>query len=361
MLTTLIFLCAQTPVQHELDMIPFEHLINHKVEADKLRQDRMALDLLSFVAGEAMAVQPDASADLNSQIATGWYNLALSGALSGVAAEREDLYSSSIALLGGQMSRGPFHSSDDVVNYLKTYMEPPFDENRESLKVDNAGNGRVLLAYLQPSQREWLHEFFELQKETQTWTALVEAHIFVGGTEWLDENGFAERATPFLNEGTMGVVVDALRDSSQDEMVSPKILVNPGMDGSLSVLTEYSYVEAWEEFVVQPGDVTVLDPTIETIEEGLTMDVRVLQIGADEYGIALSYELTELMQPMETKEVVLGGVTCRTALPRMATTSLESNLVIPEGGGAVYRTTRSGQEEIVLVIQFQRIEVESEN
>ena len=363
MLTTLLFLCAQTPVQHELDMIPFEHLMNHKVEAEKLREDRMALDMLAWVTQSSMPPIVGEGASLEESFAAIAYDWSFAQVVQEIESERQALPEmNSWGLLFGQENRGPFHSSGDVLDSLKTYMEPAFDSKRESLKVDQTANGRVLLAYLQPSQSEWLHEFFDLQKETQTWTALVNAHIFVGGTEWLDANGFAEQATPFLNEGTMGVIVDALRGSSLEEMVNPRILMNPGMDGSLSVLTEFSYVEEWQELIVQPGDVSVLDPSIETVEEGLTMDVRVLQVASDQYGLDISYELMDLIQPMKTEQLTLGGVSCRTASPEVITTSLESNLVIPSGGGAVFRTTRSSdQKEIVLVIQFQRVDVDAEN
>lgn len=330
--------------------------MNHKVEAEKARQERIALDLLSMVASGPFAPSPDPDGTFDEQLATGLYNLGVQGLLSGIEQERAALPTIG-SLFGEYNSYGPFHSSQDVLDSLRTYMVPAFDEERESLKIDQAANGRVLLAYLQPSQSEWVHSFFELQEETETWTALITAHIFVGGGEWLDENGFKNRATPFLNAGSMGVIVENMRSSAAEEMLSPKILTRPGMDGSLSVLTEFAYVDKWEEQTVQPGNVTVLDPSIETVEEGLTLDVRVLQVADNEYGIAVSYELLDLVQPIETQEVMLGGVPCVTASPKVIETSLESHLVIPDGGGAVFRTTRSSEQEIVLVIQFERHEI----
>jgi len=67
------------------------------------------------------------------------------------------------------------------------------------------------------------------------------------------------------------------------------------------------------------------------------------------------------MQPMKTSSIDLAGVNCRSATPEVITTSLDSNLVLPSGGGAVFRTTRSSdQKEIVMVLQFQRAEVEND-
>jgi len=276
-------------------MIPFEHLINHKREAEKMREERLALDLLALVAGDAAATELPESADFNSQLASGFFNLAVESLLvpelmANPALEDPSLwtYFSSV-----QRNHGSFLGSQDVLDSIMTYMVPAFDDARESLKVDQTASGRVLLAYLQPSQSEWIHEFFAIQEETESWNALITAHIFIGGSEWLDANGFEERATPFLKAGAMEEIVKGLKASCDEEMASPRILTNPGMEGNLSVLTELSYVEKWEVRTVQPGDVTVVDPQIETVEEGLTMNVRVLQIADNQYGIAISYELMD--------------------------------------------------------------------
>lgn len=362
MLTTLVLLCAQTPVQHELDLIPFEHLINHKREAEKMREERLALDLLALVAGKGVVPDLSDDASFSSQLAAGFFNMAVEGLVESEILDRPAMEDPRLwpYYSGVPRSHGPFFGSQDVLDSIKTYMVPAFDSARESLKVDQTGNGRVLLAYLQPSQSEWLHEFFTIQEETETWTALISAHIFIGGSEWLDANGFEDRATPFLEAEVMGKIVKGLSASCDEEMVSPRILTNPGMEGSLSVLTEISYVEKWEVRTVQPGDVTVVDPMIETVEEGLTMKVRVLQVADDQYGVSISYELMDLMHPMKTSNINLAGVNCRSATPEVITTSLDSNLVIPSGGGAVFRTTRSSdQKEIVLVLQLQRVKVKN--
>jgi hypothetical protein len=290
--------------------------------------DRVAAALLGIVMDQAVAQQPD-------------YGL-------------EDTPFSLGTLLAADDTSYPFRSAADLLDNVKTFMQPAYDEQQQNLKVENVGDRRVLLANLRPAQQQWLAHFLELQRGNDGWTADITAHVFtVAQDSGLFTDGDAMvLGTPMEFQLQREAVVAV----AHEEISSPRLLTLPGQEGSISILDQHSYISDWELAIVEPRGISVPDPTIEVIASGLVLELRVHQATDELYGLHVASELTRLEEPIPTRMITLDGTDFEISMPEVVTADIATAMLLPDGAGVMLRSPnyRDG-EDLVLLVSFSRV------
>jgi len=249
----------------------------------------------------------------------------------------------------------PFRSAEDLLENVRTFMTPSFDPKRQSLKIERSGVGRVLLAYLQPSQNEWLTKFLEFQRHSDAWQVLLKIQVFLPPAGFKVEGDSSD----FLFDGPQETeaIGGQYRNAGADLLSSPSMMILPGQKGTITVQKQSAYVSAWDMVKVQPGGDVVADPTIEIIDEGMVFVARVMQVSEKLYGLSIDLQMSRIEEPFATKKISIDGKKFEIGVPEIVTANIATMIKLPAGGGILLRSPNyEEQRDLVLLVSFQRIE-----
>ncbi len=363
-LLTSVLAFAQQAEQPKLELYAIEDLINVKLEQRRQFEENLALDLATM----ALAQQPENENGLDKLARVG------TSALLDLA--RKDKAEEDVPILGDlpllsvlfdqEPGDQPFHGGLDLLNHVQTFMEPAFDKHAQSLKIQRHGSERVLLAYLTAEQHEWTKQFLEMQRRRDTWTAQVYARLYLGDPnavpdlEKVTKGGLkAGNGFPLANSTKIEEMCARFDKAQFELLTSPKVLSNPGQEAEVIVQNQLSYLADWELVQVYPGPKQIADPVIEVLGEGMVMKSRVLQVGANRYGLNIDVEYSKAKRPIATVQVEMAGQKYDVSLPELHTSRLETMLVLPSGGGVLFRLPNEAGpgQELFLVLEFQPVKI----
>ncbi|NQU47954.1 MAG: hypothetical protein HQ519_04850 [Planctomycetes bacterium] len=345
---------AQAAQEQKLELYSIEEFIDTKFEQKRMFEQRMAVDLLKV----AMAS--------NTEKIPFMEEIPLLGAIAlmdaGTKSEQQEIGVDSAAwssfLVAGKEGPEPFQGEKDLMEYLTTYMQPPYDKSAQSLKVQRHAQDRLLLAYLLPEQHKWVADFFDLQRQCSTWQAMVSASVYVFRPE--DLKGLKLKkgdALPLGSAAEIKQMRDLIAQSNLEMIHSPKILALPGKEAEIVVKSQISYLRDWHLVTVYPGPAEIADPQVEVVEEGLELKTRALQIGPNTYGLSVAIQYSKVRLPIPTHSMKLGGRDLQVALPELHTSQIETTLSLPSGGGAAFRlpSPANPDEELLMIVEFQPV------
>ncbi len=347
---------AQAAQEQKLELYAIEEFIDVKFERKRMIEQRMVIDLMNV----AMASKGEGIPFMEK--------IPLLGATAlleaGTKAEQRELGIDSAALSSLIMASGdgpqPFQGEKDLLEYLTTYMQPPYDKSVQSLKVQRHAHDRLLLAYLLPEQHKWVAEFFDMQRQCSTWQAMVSASVYV----FRPENMLGLKlkqgdALPLGSAAEIKKMRDMIAQSNLEMIHSPKILALPGKEAEIMVKSQISYLRDWHLVTVYPGPAEIAVPQVEVVEEGLELKTRALQIGPNSYGLSVAIQYSKVKQPIPTHSFKLGGRDLQVALPELHTSQIETTLSLPRGGGAAFRlpSLANPDEELLMLVEFQPVKM----
>jgi hypothetical protein len=356
-LLTLAWLPAQEPVQHELQLYAIPDLINVRAERRQAFEQRLALDLVTVALR-----QPDKDAGALDSVGR-----LMAGALLDQAVKQAEPTSESLDRLGvlGMLLESqlpdtlePFQSADELLDNVRKFMQPPFDPGVESLKVDQAGEARVLLAYLQPAQHQWLAQFFDFQRQRDDWQVMLKAEFYVGkGSVAIRDSMQGNQALPLSNTSQIDATRKLIIENNYFQMSAPSIMTVPGRAGELSVQQKFSYVSGWEVVTVHPGERKIADPVIDEVNDGLELAARALQATDNLYGLEINATLTEVVFPQTSQKITVEGMALEVTKPKLTVANISTSLLLPDGGGVLLlsRDFKPGKD-LLLLIQFERLQ-----
>lgn len=347
----------QEPVWHKpVQQAPAQQeLVQHELQ---LHQIAGLIDLAAELRGQMTSLE-EALLNLSSRSDEAGGADHVDGSLSEIATE---------AILGEQSASGfrarnhwvkadgpySFASANDLVKNAKWYMVPAFDSAQQSLKIENNGNSRVLLAYLQPVQQQWLANFLQMQREIGSWQAHMNVQVLKA--PFRDAIQDYTAATVFGSTAEAEAMSKQLKEAGASVLSSPSILTLPGQLGTIAVQKQSFYVSDWKMVKVQqPSQAVVADPTIEIVEEGMVFNARALQAGTDSYGIAIDLKMSRVEEPFGTKEIMVDGRKFEIGAPQVITANIATNIKLPSGGGVMLRSPHYDEEhDLVLIFTFNR-------
>ncbi|MBC8406776.1 MAG: hypothetical protein H8E15_16290 [Planctomycetes bacterium] len=347
-------LSDQAAQEQKLELYAIEEFIDTKYEQKRMFEQRMAVDLLKA----AMAS--------NTEDIPFMEGIPLLGAIAlmdaGTKSEQQEIGVDSAAwssfLVAGKVGPEPFQGEKDLMEYLTTYMQPPFDKNVQSLKVQRHAKDRLLIAYLLPEQHKWTAEFLEMQRQCSTWQAMVSAKVYVGESANMKEFELTLGDARALGNAAEIQLIEERMKRAQMEMIhSPQLITYPGKQADIVVESQISYIANWNLVQIYPGPVEIADPEIKVLDEGLGLKTRVVQVGANLYGLNVALEYSKVKHPIPTRSIDVSGNDLQISMPELLSSQIETKLALPSGGGALFRLQNKTDpgKELLMLVEFHSL------
>ena len=166
----------------------------------------------------------------------------------------------------------------------------------------------------------------------------------LGDPDIMTRSGGASFQLAFLDRVQVNAVLRAVKKRERAVLVTaPKVTCFNTQRANITVRTQVAYIE---DFNVQAQqNVTIADPVVGTIEDGLVLDVRPV-ISADRRYVTVELQPTIalLRRPLDTLTTTLGGpgstpVTIQ--LPELLVQRIRTTVTVPDGGAFLLGGVRS--------------------
>jgi hypothetical protein len=239
---------------------------------------------------------------------------------------------------------------------LKTYLQPPFDPQRDQLQITE---GDSLVAKLAPEQLEWLDAFLKRQRSEPRMIA-VDLRIVEAPPGAL--RGLAEGTEPVLlgtPEARRAFDERLAALAGIEDTSEPRLRVRQRVRAGMGVADRLAYLKDWKLETVEPGPQTIADPVIDTIDEGYLVWIRAVEIDASTIDLELELEWSEVRRPIPTKKVVLdapGRPEVEIALPEVDRIRIESTVRIAPDAKVVFFSLPGSLRDIAVIARARPVE-----
>jgi hypothetical protein len=239
---------------------------------------------------------------------------------------------------------------------LKTYIQPPFDPQRDQLRITE---GDSLVAQLRPEQLEWLDAFLKRQRSEPRMIA-VDIEIVLAPAGALRD--LAKGADPLLLDTPerQRAFDEALSGIAGVEKVSaPRFRIRQRVRGGMAVADKLAYLKDWKLETVEPGPQTIADPVIATIDEGYRVWIRAVEIDASTIDLELELEWSQVRRPIPTRKIELdtpGRPEVEIALPEVDRIRIESTVRIAPDAKVVFFSLPGSLRDIAVIASARPVE-----
>lgn len=261
-----------------------------------------------------------------------------------------------------------------LATIVREHVEPPLVAGREL--VEPSGTSLVVVA--REDQHRWIGAFLERQREARDERVSVRVHLLEGPA-----GSFAELLGGSSAAAVSGAQREALLvraqsgDGGLELVTAPQVLTSHRRPVELSVTDPVHYVQAHRRRVVQPGDRELVYPVVESLEEGVWIDLLSYPLVDSSYVLELGVRRSELVRPIPTRlarveswgvpavevgaepapdsddEAELGEV----ALPEERRVAFESSMVLASGAAmgllaSVPPATSGPERDLLVLVSF---------
>jgi len=256
-----------------------------------------------------------------------------------------------------------FESESDLQSAIETYMVPPFVNSGGSLKFESHQGRPVLIGYLSIDQSNWLQAFLKYQRIEQAWMASIRVTVLAPSQDSAEIPASFRAAKVVSDTNEVLRQIEQLQSQGWEKVSSPKLMLWPWHQGDLSVLNQVSYVSGYTIEHVEPGNRKIADPQIDVLQEGLLLGCHVRQVDAENYGLHLEIDYSELQRPIHTEQLVgeefPPELNLQISKPDVRTTSMEADARMTDGSGLILGAPSSdGGRPLILLVEFNRVQPE---
>jgi hypothetical protein len=236
--------------------------------------------------------------------------------------------------------------AEALTSALRTYMEPGFDGKHD--QVLDLGQGSLMVV-ASAQKQAWVREFLRRQGAHTSYIVL-EAQLLTAPAGTFAKIGI-ERSGMLLDDARMQQMLLDAQSASASLVTSPKLVTRPLEQAELMAIEELAYVRDWKLEVVQPGDVTIADPQVDVLREGIVMRARTVPLGAGLYGVDFEMSVSRVERPIPTRTFTLlpNSTPVTVSEPVLHEVELGSTLRIAPGTSAAFvaHDTEEGREVLV--------------
>lgn len=144
-----------------------------------------------------------------------------------------------------------------------------------------------------------------------------------GAAVWLDEEAAAKLEVLIAKEG-----------KGLNMITAPRLATYDGQRANISILNQIAYVQDYD--VEISNDVSIADPIIGTLNEGLVVDLRPhVDEGGKHITLEISVTEAEVNRPIPEIQVAAGPSTVTLQVPEMHVRQMRSTVKLPVGGQAL--------------------------
>lgn len=188
----------------------------------------------------------------------------------------------------------------NIVETINALIQPPLTGERQ--KIEKIHDGALLLLGT-PEQHQWVLDYLSSLRT-------FEGFIDIKATVYTLPPGRVGE----LLKGRSGVVLDAAElvqirtnMAGADMLSSPRLIVNAGHRGTLSILDQTAYIKDYELTIVPGRDEEIADPVIDVIQTGLILDVRAAPVSATRMALHTEFTVTKAERPFPEAKLQLGA------------------------------------------------------
>lgn len=117
---------------------------------------------------------------------------------------------------------------------------------------------------------------------------------------------------------------------------APRLSVMEGQSGTITILNQVAYISGFE--LSGKDDTRIADPVIDVMQEGIVLGLRAQSVDADRMNLSLDLALVDLVKPIQTQQISLGGAPVTIQTPVVYTQRMkgqgkvaESNVLVLTG------------------------------
>ncbi len=278
--------------------------------------------------------------------------------LSGARARLEAAKEHDVTLRIGFYAMPPATSGEELVRSLKGAVAP---ESWQAPGRDAYRDGNWLVVLQAPEVHQEIAGWAARERETiarNTELIQTEVRVFTLGKdadEVLERYGFspiepnggsgpevaADPARAVLYS-TSGADLDGLFADSEIVTISaPRIMTYAGEKGSISITNRRAYVKDYEVYYLESA--VVADPIIDTVADGLHVDLEASVIDHDRLEVDASVHVSKLHEMFEAEVLLdtnLDPVTIE--LPELSLRHITHRSALADGAALLFRGVRSG-------------------
>lgn len=229
---------------------------------------------------------------------------------------------------------------------IRKLIDPPLASGE---LIQASGAGQVLLV-AGPLRQAWLRDLLKRNRPQ-------EQVLFVQ-TQWIDgpkgsfaRMGIAPGGTATALEAKDADRFLALDKDSNDYHVfnAPRMLMQPLISsGAIMVGETRSYVKGYKLVEVQPGDVKIADPEIESVEVGFVMQMQGVLLEGGKVALELDASNTSVADPVATKKITLDPAITQeliVAMPVIDTKAIHVKCTLASEGLLAFSSPVAGHDD----------------
>lgn len=190
----------------------------------------------------------------------------------------------------------------NLLDDVRRWIEPPLEKGHTLRMTD----GGALIAHVPEASAEWLRAFAELQWrhmadfEGSTTLFDLETSIYQAHPDRFDPLGIEEQTRLFAPDEPFDP-----RALNIDVLTAPRLTVFASQPANVSIINQVAYIKEYRHVVVAPGNQELLDPIVDVVEDGVSIDTRVVPLPGGKVGVVLDAKITELQRPIQTVDVTI--------------------------------------------------------
>lgn len=248
-------------------------------------------------------------------------------------------------------------AAQHLITMVRAFITPPFEADLDELAAPSPD---TLVALCTQAQQDWIREFLDLQRRSQGRLIDVQTAIVRGPRGAFGKLLGTERSATTLGDPSVlpGLMQHFQQEAGFEVVSTPRLKILDRQRAQLSVLNEVAYVKEYRLRLIHPGDVELADPVVETIREGIEIEVIGTPIEDDLYALGVELDLTKLKRPIATRTVrVRAGQDgeAEVGMPEINTVAVESQLLLVDGATAVLLVASPTEDQDVAVFITIRI------
>ena len=229
---------------------------------------------------------------------------------------------------------------------IRGLIEPPLASG-ELIQASGAGQ---LLLVAGPQRQAWLRDLLK-RNRPQEQVLFVQTQWIEGPKGSFARMGIAPAGTATALEAKDAERFLALDKDSNEYRVrnAPRMLVQPLISsGTIMVGETRSYVKGYKLVEVQPGDVKIADPEIETVDVGFEMRMQGVLLDGGKVALELDASNTSVADPVATKKITLDPSITQelvVAMPVIDTKAIHAKCTLASEGLLAFSSPVAGHDD----------------
>ena len=229
---------------------------------------------------------------------------------------------------------------------IRALIEPPLASGE---LIQASGPGQVLLV-AGPDRHAWLGDLLK-RNRPQEQVLFVQTHWIEGPRGAFARMGIAPGGAATVlgaKDGERFLALD--KDSNEFRVRSaPRMLVQPLVaSGSIMVGGQLSYVKDYKLVTVQPGDVKIADPEIESVEVGFQVELQGVLLDGGKVALGIDASNTSVAEPIPTKRIMLDPAITQeltVAMPEIDRKAIHAQCTLSSEGLVAFCSPVAGHDD----------------